>query len=289
MQINLKFLFIHNPISGGGKNNFLSSFKHSKKNFPNYNLISTKRVGHATEIATQHKNDFDVIVAVGGDGTINEVASALINTNVKMGIIPQGSGNGFANHAGISSNTTKALNQLLVGTTKLFDSVLINKKTCANVAGVGFDGHITQLFNKTKLRGFWSYTRLVVTEFLKFKEFDYTLVANNKTLNGSAFIIALANCTQYGNNFKIAPKAKSNDGLINVIILKKPSLFVMPIIIWKIVKGKSINNKYCTEIITKELTLTHPNQPVHLDGEIAHFETSKLKIQIIPSSLKVIG
>ena len=284
-----KFLFIHNPISGGSKSNFIKILESQKHKFPKHRVINTTHIGHAKELANQYKNDFDVIVAVGGDGTVNEVASALVNSNTKMGVIPQGSGNGFSNHLGISQNITNALNTLLLGKTKMIDSVLINKSAFVNVAGIGFDGHITKLFNQTKSRGLWSYVHLVLMEFLKFKEFEYTLVANNDTFKGSAFIIALANSSQYGNNFTIAPNSKSNDGLVNVLIFKKPPIWITPYIIWRIFKGKPISSKLCTEVITTALVLKHQNQPVHLDGEVANFEIAELSIKVIQNSLLLIS
>jgi len=287
--MNRSFLFIHNPISGGSKSNFIKIFESQKHKFSNHRIINTTHRGHAKELAAKYKNDFDVIVAVGGDGTVNEVASALVNTNTIMGIIPQGSGNGFSNHLGISLNKIKALNALLLNNEQTIDSILIQKNTFVNVAGIGFDGHITQLFNQTKSRGLWSYARLVLTEFFKFKEFDYTLRANNETLKGTAFIIALANSSQYGNNFTIAPNAKSNDGLVNVLIFKKPSIWDAPFIIWQIFKGKSINKKYGTEVVSNTLTLQHPNQPIHLDGEFVTLNTTELSLRVEPSSLQVIS
>ena len=289
MQMDCRFLFIHNPISGGSKSNFTKIIESQKHQFPKHQIINTTHIGHAQELAAQYKNDFDVIVAVGGDGTVNEVASALVNTNTAMGIIPQGSGNGFSNHLGISQNKLKALNALLVGKAKILDSVLINNSTFVNVAGIGFDGHITKLFNQTKSRGFWSYARLVLTEFLKFKEFDYKLVADNNTIKGSAFIIALANSSQYGNNFNIAPNAKSNDGLVNVLIFKKPSILVAPYIIWQIFRGKTINKKHCTEVISNKVNLQQPNQPIHLDGEFVKLGPTELNIQVEPASLQVLA
>lgn len=284
-----KYLFINNPISGASKNNFREVFESYKNKFPSHKIINTTHIGHAKELASQHANNFDAIIAVGGDGTVNEIASALVSTNTPLGIIPQGSGNGFANHLGISNKSEKALEQLLNGRPRAVDTVLINNKSFVNVAGIGFDGHITQLFNKTKQRGLWSYARLIVKEYLHFKEFEYTLSANKNTFEGQAFIIALANSTQYGNNFRIAPKAKSNDGLVNVMLIKKPSLLAAPFIAWNIFRGKGINNNYCTEIITKDLTLHQTNKPLHIDGEESELTSEKIEIKVTPNSLLVIS
>lgn len=284
-----RYLFINNPISGGSKNNFRDLFESYTDQFPGFKIIDTTHVGHAKELASQHKNNFDAVIAVGGDGTVNEIASALVNTDTPMGIIPQGSGNGFANHLGIAKKIQEALRQLLNGSINSIDTVHINNKSFTNVAGIGFDGHITQLFNKTKRRGLWSYIRLVITEYLHFKEFDYTLSTNKNTITGQAFIIAFANSTQYGNNFRIAPNATSNDGLLNVMLIKKPSLLAAPFIAWSIFRGKGISSKYCTEIITEELTLQQPKKPLHIDGEESECNSEKIEIKVIPNSLLVIS
>ncbi len=281
-------LFIHNPISGGKRNNFLTVFNSKKNNFPKAKVISTTHKGHATDIATQNKHNFDIIVAVGGDGTVHEIASALVNTSTPMGIIPQGSGNGFSNHLGISSNTTRALNQLKSGTTKLVDTVQINQKKSVNVAGIGFDGHIASLFDKTKRRGLWSYVRLVVTEFFKYKEFDFSLTSGIENIKDKAFIIAFANSSQYGNHFQIAPNAKSDDGLLNVMILKKPAILAIPLIVWKMFNGKQISSNYCKELIGSNFIITHEQSSVQLDGEPVALGSNTLHVEIKPKSLKVI-
>ncbi len=283
-----RYLFINNPIAGGAKNDFTEIFKAFKAIFPMHKIVDTTHVGHAKEVANTYKNDFDVIVAVGGDGTINEVAAALVNTGIPMGIIPQGSGNGFANHLKISHSTNQALQQLAKGSPKKIDTVVLNNNQLfVNVAGVGFDGHIANLFVNSKKRGFWSYAKLVITEFIAYKEFEYSLKSNENIIRDSAFIIAFANASQYGNNFYVAPSASSNDGLLNAIFLKKPPLWFAPFIAWKMFRGKNIGNKYCNEIIGKEFLLTHQSNSLQLDGEVVECSNT-LKLKVIPNSLKVI-
>ncbi len=283
-----KFLFINNPISGRGKQDFIQLFKTYQSKFPNHTIINTTHVGHAKELAIKHQANYDVIVAVGGDGTINEIASTLIGTDIPLGIIPKGSGNGFANYMGISRDMHRSLQQLLTGTCKAIDTVLLNDKPFVNVAGVGFDGHISKLFNQSNTRGFWNYVRLSFKEFFTFKEFEYSIVSDFKLTSGKAFVIAIANTSQYGNNFKIAPNANSNDGIINIMLYRKPSLWVVPYIVWSVFKGKILGSKYCTEIKGKEITLKSANQIVHVDGEVTTLDTSSLKIEVQHNSLLVI-
>lgn len=279
------YLFINNPISGGGKNNFLKVFKGLKNQFPTHKIISTTHLGHAKKLATQYKKEYDVIVAVGGDGTINEISSALVNSNTALGIIPQGSGNGFANHLHIPKNTIQAINRLKTGSEKRIDAISINNCMAFNVAGVGFDGHISKLFNQSIKRGFWSYLQLTLKEFIDYKEFDYQIKNEKNLIAGKAFIIAIANTSQYGNNFKIAPNAKLDDGTINIIILQKPVLWKLPYLALRSYWGLPIGK----EIITKSLSIVHPNQAMHIDGEAIAFDTEHLAIKIKENSLMVIS
>lgn len=262
------YLFINNPISGGGKNIFTKIFESHKKDFPDHKVINTTHVGHAKEIALQNQNDFDVIVAVGGDGTINEIASVIINSDTKLGIIPNGSANGLAFHLGLPMKIDEALHKLLESSVKPIDVIKVNNNIFVNVAGVGFDGHINILFNQTKLRGLWSYAKLIFSEYLRFKPFNYTISINDALYQGNAFFIVFANTTQYGHNFHIAPNAEVNDGIMHITLVTKPPFILMPFLIRTVFKGKALESKYCTELTCKEMTLNFNNEPMHLDGEI---------------------
>ncbi len=283
-----KYLFINNPISGGGKNNFIKIFESFKDKFPQHKIINTTYSGHAKALAAQYKNEFDIIVAVGGDGTINEIASALVTTNTAMGIIPRGSGNGFALHLGVSLKLPLALEQLLKGTPKPTDAITANNQLFVNIAGVGFDGHIARLFNQTKLRGFWSYAKLVFTEYSRYKEYEYRLTIEKKVYKGSAFIIAFANTTQYGNNFRIAPNAIADDGLLHITLVKKPPFIMLPYFIYLIVSGKAIKSSYCTELTGSKITLHSSAIACHLDGEVYEGLTEQLDFKVLKGALKVI-
>ena len=173
-----KILFIHNPISGGENHNFLDEFEPFKSDFPQVDIKTTTHVGHARELAEQFKNDYKAIVAVGGDGTINEIASSLKHTGKPMGIIPYGSANGLAFHLGIPQSVGPALDRLKKGQAKPIDVISVSDRVIINVAGVGFDGHVNNLFNQTKLRGLWSYTKLIFTEYMRFKEFNFKITVD---------------------------------------------------------------------------------------------------------------
>jgi YegS/Rv2252/BmrU family lipid kinase len=284
-----KYFFIVNPISGGKKSRFMEKFEPFKPKFSGARVTFTEHVGHAKELATKHIIEFVVIVSVGGDGTVNEVASALVHTKTSLGVIPQGSGNGFANHLGISLKISEALTTLLNGSASLIDSITFNKNTFVNIAGIGFDGHITNLFNQSSSRGLISYIRLVIIEFFRFKEFKYKLLTENEQVSGEAFIIALANSAQYGNDFFIAPNAQLNSGVINVMLVKKPPLVMFPYFLLKVMQRKILATPYCTEIVAKKLYLSLESQKFHLDGENLEMETDKITIEVQQSSLLVIS
>lgn len=288
-QMDESYLFINNPISGGGKNNFVQIFDNHKSKFPVHQIVNTTHVGHAKEIATQYKNKFDVIVAVGGDGTINEIASVILNTNTLLGVIPNGSANGLAFHLGLPMEIDKAILHLLNATSQPIDLISVNHRIFVNVAGVGFDGHINVLFNQTKLRGLWSYAKLVFTEYIRFKPFNYSIRIKESSYQGKAFFIVFANTTQYGHNFHIAPNAEVNDGIMHITLVTKPPFILLPFLIRTVFKGKALESKYCTELTCKEMTLQFNNEAMHLDGEIPtndgvkelHFKVLEKVLQVI--------
>ena len=284
-----RYLFIHNPISGGNKHHFLKEFELVKHHFANFKLITTTHQGHARELAAQFKNDYDVIIAVGGDGTINEIAASLVHSNTALGIIPNGSANGLAHYLGIPISVSKAAKRLQNSTTKHIDVITANNRIFVNVAGVGFDGHVNILFNRTKFRGLWSYAKLVFTEYVKYKEFDYTLLVDDKEYKGLSFFIAFANTTQYGHNFHIAPNALAEDGILQIIVLRKPPFILLPYLIYLIFKGKIAKSKYYREIKGSKVTLHYPQRAYHLDGEIPeNLDINKLDFNVLEGALKVI-
>ena len=283
------YLFINNPISGGSKSKFGEVFDSHKHKFPNHKVINTTHVGHAIELANQYKNEFDVIVAVGGDGTINEIASVILNTNTQLGVIPNGSANGLAFHLGLPMKIDNALDRLLKSSAKPIDVIKVNEHIFVNVAGVGFDGHINILFNQTKLRGLFSYAKLIFLEYVRYKPFNYTIHIDESTYQGKAFFLVFANTTQYGHNFHIAPNAQVNDGVMHITLVTKPPFILMPFLINTVFKGKALESKHCTELTCKEMTLEFNNEAMHLDGEVPNYEgVKKLHFSVLNKILNVI-
>ncbi len=284
-----RYLFINNPISGGGKQDFTKVFNAFEENFPSHRIINTTHIGHAKELANQYQHEYDIIVAVGGDGTINEIASVLLNSNTELGIIPNGSANGLAFHLGLPMTVDKAVLYLLDSTAKPIDVIEANNSIFLNVAGVGFDGHINVLFNQTKLRGLWSYAKLIFTEYIKYKPFNYKIDISGSSYQGKAFFIVYENSTQYGHNFHIAPNAKVNDGIMHITIVTKPPFILMPFLIRTVFKGKALDSKYCTELTCSKMTLSFNNEAMHLDGEIPdNSGLSTMQFSVLEKAIKVI-
>jgi diacylglycerol kinase (ATP) len=249
----------------------------------------TQGRGHATELAKQAVCDgFKMVFAMGGDGTVNEVAQGLVHSNVTMGIMPKGSGNGLARHLGIPVKFPGMLDLLSSTRHIAMDTILVNDHLSVNVSGIGFDGHVAGLFGKTGKRGLAGYGKLVIQEFFRFNEFSGHLVLDGRSIDRSAFIIALANSSQFGNNAKVSPLASVCDQRIDVCFIKKIPLTQALGFARKMFTG-TINKSPFIEIIqAQEISIRFPGpMPFHVDGESME-PTSDFSIKIQPGSLKML-
>lgn len=191
---------------------------------------NTDEPGHATELAQKaNKDGFDLVVAVGGDGTVNEVAQGLIGTSTPMGIIPMGSGNGLARELGISMNMRKACYTLLDGADLQIDVCRMNNQRFLCTSGIGFDAQIAYKMSKASSRGFLRYIQLVIHESIFYKPLNVKMKIDGKPVVESVFLITFANASQFGNNAFIAPAASMTDGLIDVIVVKPFNKIWLPV------------------------------------------------------------
>jgi YegS/Rv2252/BmrU family lipid kinase len=251
-------------------------------------IAFTTHRGHATALAQEAaERGFGQVVAVGGDGTLNEVAQGLIPTGVPMGIIPRGSGNGLARHLGIPLRIPQALDQLFDTRVVAIDVFTVNGKLSLNVSGIGFDGHVTNLFGVKSGRGFLGYAILTVSEFLKFPEFSFEIAVAGSVHHRRAFIVAIANSSQYGNNARIAPSASVCDGQLLVNIVRKVPVFRLDFLI-SFFNGKLGKSTFCEFLETAALDLKSPS-PIayHVDGEPCG-SSDTFHIRLIPSALRVL-
>lgn len=249
----------------------------------------TQYPGHATELASQASVDgFDLVVAIGGDGTANETAQGLVGTSTAMGIIPVGSGNGLALELGIPTNMRKACQMLIDGITHEIDVCRINNHRFFCTSGIGFDAHIAYKMNQGTTRGFLRYIQLAVLESLFFyKPVNARIRVNGKSINYSVFLITFANASQYGNNIYIAPAASMNDGVMDVVVVKEFSKLWLPVfaiaLFLKAIHKLPFVDCYKTTEIEIEWTDT---SLFHCDGELGEISLPE-KITLEPQKIFV--
>ena len=220
-----KTLFIVNPASGTGRQKNIETV--IKENLDHdlfdYSVRYTEHIHHGTELAREAADQgYDCVVAVGGDGSVNDVAQGLKDTGVHMGIIPCGSGNGLARTLKIPLRPALAVKALNTLQSQTIDSIVINDRYLSvNAAGVGFDAHIARLLKAAKKRGFQAYASLFFREYASYENSNYRLTIDGRTLYRKAWFIAIANGRQYGYNLSVAPKAQIADGLLDITIIDK--------------------------------------------------------------------
>ena len=288
------FLFLINPIAGGrSKANLgeLIAQKAKQFNAP-FEIIFTTHAGHAFELATIiDENKYKTIVAVGGDGTINEVGQGLINKPVALAIIPMGSGNGLARYSKIPLKSIKAIETVFTGKMVGMDVIKINNNFSFNISGVGFDAAVAHDFQHLHKRGFWGYFKLVLKQALNFKPVEISIdlysAEGIKNIKEKVFLMAVANSNQFGNNAIIAPTADTSDGKFNLVIVKPFPWYLMPyyaamMFANKFDKIKPVLNYDLTQCAIRTSTSTW-----HVDGEPVNLE-SPIEIKILPLAIKII-
>jgi len=281
----MKIRFIINPMSGTGKQRGIEQC--IAKHLENYEIFYTKKAGDASRLSKEAvNNNIAAVIAVGGDGTVNECLSGLVNTKTALGVIPCGSGNGFAYHIGMKRKIEQAIIQLKDTRIEQIDSCSANGAPFINVSGIGFDAHIANLFNGLKERGFINYVRLILKE-LSYKPQKYTLSYDGTQKKVDAYMIAFANASQYGNDARISPMADIKDGLLDFVIVKNFPKWRIPLFLFKIVTGKAHLSRYVEIIRSKSMQINADNTLLHLDGE-PYKADNPVKIKLIPKSLKIL-
>ena len=284
-------LFIINPTAGiKTKNNIPQLIeKHLNKDKFIPKIKLTQHVGHAMELSHEAvDNGTDMVVAVGGDGTINETATPLVNSNLILGIIPTGSGNGLARHLNLPTNLAQAIEVINNQNVTAIDTASANDRMFFCTAGIGFDSLIGRGFAATQKRGFGGYVNLVIKEFLLFKPLHFKIVADGNAWEKKAFVITVANAGQYGNNAWISPHADIADGKLDLCIISPFPKILAPQLVYQLFNRTMDRNKYMKIQKVESVEIESPDfDYVHLDGESLRIK-NKLKIEINPSSLRVL-
>ncbi len=288
-----KIIFIVNPISG----------HHNKSHFPNlvenyidknkydYTIVFTEYANHATELTMKAIDDgYEYIAAVGGDGTINEVAKCMIGKEQTLIIIPLGSGNGLARHLGLPFKVEKLIKEVINNGKKYkIDTATMNGVPFISLAGIGFDAMIADYFAKDENRGFLTYAKLITEKYPNYRQKEYTLILDdNKTIECKPFFVTFANSSQFGYNAEISPKASVQDGLIDVCIFKKPNILEIPIMATYFL-AKQIDKSNFIDIhkAKKIQVFRKVDEVANVDGEPV--EMSKdIIVEIKPLSLNIL-
>ena len=294
MKNNL--LFILNKNSGKVKKNLKLIYKAvdnfiDKEKF-NVELAETYRVEQIKNLIAKYKTLYNpIVVAVGGDGTVNKTINEIVNKNIILGIIPLGSGNALARELKIPLNINDAVNVINNLNVKEIDLMRLNEMFYgACVGGVGFDALIAQKFESLVNRGLKNYIRLSIKEFFKYKNIDILLKIEDKEFKHNAFLVSFANTSQYGNNAFIAPKARPDDGIIDIVVLKKLEIYNAPGFAMKLFTKKVDTYRYLEYYRAKKFSIEGFSRKmyVHIDGEPINIENSTIKVELVTKALKVI-
>jgi YegS/Rv2252/BmrU family lipid kinase len=283
--------FIVNPISGTKSKDALPLLVKQLIDDSLYEceIIKTEYAGHAAELASQCVNDhIDICVAVGGDGTVNEVARSLAHSETALGIIPCGSGNGLARHLCLPMDMKQALQVINAGKTDYFDYGVINDQPFFCTCGMGFDAYVSLKFAESGKRGLATYVENVLKEGLTYKPDTYIITDESGNHQYNAFLVACANASQYGNNAYIAPEASMQDGLLDVIIMEPFNIIEAAKVGFDLFAKTLKSNKHIKTFQARSIHI-HRNESgaVHFDGDPTKMGTD-IDVRIEPLGLKAI-
>ncbi|RMF20641.1 MAG: diacylglycerol kinase family lipid kinase [Bacteroidetes bacterium] len=256
-----------------------------------YRLVFTEYPGHATQLAEQAvREGYDVVVAAGGDGSVHEVAKPLIGTSVTLGIIPYGSGNGFAMHLGLGRSPVRAVQVLQEGKVIRIDTCLMDDQPFVNLAGLGFDAQVAVKIKNSRLRGFLGYLRHTLEEAISYEMQDFRIEIDGRVLERRCLAVEVANASMYGYGFVVAPPAKVTDGLLDLIVLKQAPKWQYFAEGWRFLNNTLSKSSWWEYHSGREITIT-PAQPTaaHMDGEGFPIEQPRpIRFSIRPRSLQVL-
>ncbi len=294
-----KIIYFINPISGTKDKQILIEkikTKTAEQNIP-FEILHTNAAGNYFFLKEKiDKEEITDIVICGGDGTINKIVNALLDVDIKIGIIPLGSGNGLALAAKIPKQFDKALELIFTGKASYIDSFFINDMFSCMLCGLGFDAKVAVDFANQQTRGLSTYIKQTFNNFLSAEPYEFEVTDRGKTFETEAYFISIANSNQFGNNFTIAPKASLNDGLIDIVIVKKMSKLRL---LWSVLKHirngeaidyntKTFSDKDVIYFQTDKLIIKNlGNAPLHIDGDPAT-TARKFSFEIIPDAFKLI-
>lgn len=294
-----KLIYVFNPMSGSAKKDVLLKKIEfaTRAQGLHFELLPANAKGDYTWLKEkiEHESITDVII-IGGDGTVNQVTGSLRGCPVRFGIIPAGSGNGLAYTAGIPKNLTRSLTVIFDGNSIKTDAFLVNDRYACMLSGLGFDAAIAHKFAVQPNRGLATYVQQSFMHFFKASSYDFEIIINDLSFFTNAYFISIANSNQFGNNVTIAPKAKLNDGLLDIVIIQKMNKAKLPLTVWKQICGNNAL-QYFTEPVSKKsvlyfqadaLTIKNlKHAPLHIDGD-PYQTADELRIEILKNCFELL-
>ncbi len=287
-QLSADTLFIVNPISGArGKDGIVDRLLAT-----GCSVVVTEYAGHAVTLARNCVEN--TVVAVGGDGTVNEVARGLLGTGKRFGIIPCGSGDGLALHLGISRNIDKALAVLERGRTKMMDCAEVNGRPFFSVCGTGLDAEVSENFAKAHTRGLATYIREAIKTWRNFRPEEYEIECDGVKRSVKAVLITAGNSDQWGNGARITPLARCDDGLLDLSVILPVKTVNLPVLAFRLMSGTLYGSPYVLCFKGRDIHIRKKDAgnpeftvPAHYDGDF--FRTGpSLNIRIVPEKIEVI-
>ena len=300
----MKALFVVNARSGPTRRRDMAGLIRANCTLDHEIIACERKEDLDGIVAEGMRNGVEAVIAVGGDGTVHEVAKRLIGTQLALGIIPTGSGNGFAHHHHIPTNARAAVRMLADAKPVVIDTAEVNGEPFIGVMGIGYAALIAHRFAELPQRGFRSYVRAALSAFLNYQPEEYEISADSGALAGTrkrrAFLIEIANTAHWGNNFRIAPEASVLDGLLDVVIVDPVPFFEGPLFSMRLRFGtvhrsRRVTTHRATEVVIRVTPAISPASAgriagatqVHLDGEPLTMP-AELRIRIRPKSLTVL-
>jgi YegS/Rv2252/BmrU family lipid kinase len=281
-------LFILNPFAGVIPVNLIisSELKRRKDELSYFKSLSIDESGSHIK---QSFDKYDVFVAAGGDGTVRSVASELVGSEKILGVLPMGSGNGFAKELGFKTNIRSLLKDIKKAESHPIDVIHLNDQLCLNVAGVGLDSFVAHSFDKLKTRGFWSYVWAILINFFKLRPVHIELnIPGEEDVSEDLFVLTIANTRQFGNNAYIAPTARPDDGIIDIVLIRPFPKILFPVFVYRLLRGTLTNSKYVRYIKTnKPFTIHTEENRFHIDGEPVNIP-GDISVCIKEKNLKVL-
>jgi diacylglycerol kinase (ATP) len=287
-----KVLFIINPFAGTASKDSTKRLARKYLNPDEFEVSFkyTEYAGHAITLAKEAVDKgLDIVAAVGGDGTVNEVASILCNSSTILAIIPAGSGNGFAYHIGLKRNKEVAIRAISTGKIALSDTCTVNNHFFLNVAGIGLDAQVSYYAGKDTKRGIWLYIKNTLKAAMHFKYYPMNLQLDNQNISGEFAMLTVSNGSFYGYSFSVTSEASIDDGMFDVVLVKKAPIFKYVVLGFSMLTKNFHRSKLVAFYRVKSIAATLPSPHfLHCDGEGFESSAETLQFKMLPSSLKII-